>query len=698
MTRVLHRAIAHNYPVAVSGSGIHIRDAAGKHYIDASGGAAVSCLGHGHPDVLAAMHAQLDKLAYAHTSFFTTQVAEELADDLIAHAPQGIGHVYFVSGGSEAIEAALKMARQYFVETRRAAATPLHRPPAELSRQHAGCLGGRRQRMAAQAVRAAADRGASRLAVLRVSRTAAGRDAAGQYGERLAAGTRRQDQRTGPRYRHRLRRRNGRSARRLGAFPPVPGYFKRVREICDRHGILLILDEVMCGMGRTGTLHACEQEGIAPDLMAIAKGLGGGFAPIGAVLVQSKIFEAFAEGLGPLPARPHLPRPSAGLRRRARRAAGDPARQPARQCAPPGRASDAPAATSASATTITSATCAAAACSGPSSWWRTAAARRRSIPRYKLHARIKQQAMARGLMVYPMGGTIDGVRGDHVLLAPPFIVDARRHRYHRRAARRCGRCGDCVAELSTHLFMGDKAAMAWRIGVDIGGTFTDVALVDDASGRIGVAKVPTTPRDFAEGVLAALEHGDAALRHRRRPTSGCCRMPPRSSPTPSSRRRARAPRSSPRAAFATCWSCGARRAAISTTCSRIAPATLIPRRRRFEITERIGADGAVVTPLAEGEIDGLIAALKAARVRGDRGVAAVQLPQSGARAEARRAAARGAARTCPSISRREVLPEIREFERTSTTAVCAYVGPILASYLARLESATHSRGPAARST
>ncbi len=117
MTRVLQRSIAHSYPVAVRGEGIHIWDATGKQYIDASGGAAVSCLGHGHRDVLAAMHAQLDKLAYAHTSFFTTQVAEELGEDLVAHAPPGTSHVYFVSGGSEAIEAALKMARQYFVET-----------------------------------------------------------------------------------------------------------------------------------------------------------------------------------------------------------------------------------------------------------------------------------------------------------------------------------------------------------------------------------------------------------------------------------------------------------------------------------------------------------------------------------------------------------------------------------------------------
>ncbi|TMJ42447.1 MAG: aminotransferase class III-fold pyridoxal phosphate-dependent enzyme, partial [Alphaproteobacteria bacterium] len=116
MTHVLHRQIGQPYPVAASARGIAIRDAKGKEYIDASGGAAVSCLGHSHPDVLAAMHEQLDRLAYAHTSFFTTEVAEELADELIAHAPEGMSHVLLVSGGSEAIEAALKLARQYFVE------------------------------------------------------------------------------------------------------------------------------------------------------------------------------------------------------------------------------------------------------------------------------------------------------------------------------------------------------------------------------------------------------------------------------------------------------------------------------------------------------------------------------------------------------------------------------------------------------
>ena len=116
MTRILHRLIGQSYPVAATAQGVMIRDVSGKEYIDASAGAAVSCLGHSHPDVIAAMHEQLKQLAYAHTSFFTSQVAEELAEELITHAPQGIGHVFYVSGGSEAVEAAIKLARQYFVE------------------------------------------------------------------------------------------------------------------------------------------------------------------------------------------------------------------------------------------------------------------------------------------------------------------------------------------------------------------------------------------------------------------------------------------------------------------------------------------------------------------------------------------------------------------------------------------------------
>ena len=209
-----------------------------------------------------------------------------------------------------------------------------------------------------------------------------------------------------------------------GAVPAVAGYFRRIREICDRHGVLLILDEVMCGMGRTGTLHACEQDGVAPDLMTIAKGLGGGYQPIGAVLLSRRIFDAFAEGSGFFQhGHTYMCHPMACAAALAVQEviARD---RPARQRPGDGRASRRGASASGSATMPMSATSAAAAFSWGSSWSRTVRTKEPFDPKRKLNAKIKREAMARGLLVYPAGGTIDGVRGDHVLLAPPFIVDA----------------------------------------------------------------------------------------------------------------------------------------------------------------------------------------------------------------------------------------------------------------------------------
>jgi N-methylhydantoinase A len=231
--------------------------------------------------------------------------------------------------------------------------------------------------------------------------------------------------------------------------------------------------------------------------------------------------------------------------------------------------------------------------------------------------------------------------------------------------------------------------MTWRIGVDIGGTFTDVALVEEASGRIGVAKVPTTPADPAEGVLHALEA--AMTRYAvAAPEVGLL------SHATTIVTNAILEEKGARAALVTTRGfrdvLELRRSARANLYDLFQdpPATLIPRRRRFEITERVGADGAVVTPLAEDEIDGLVTALKAARVD----AVAVSLvfsflaPQHEQRLGARlRAALPGV----PIFLSSDVLPEIKEFERTSTTAVCAYVGPVLASYLARLEAAARSR-------
>jgi adenosylmethionine-8-amino-7-oxononanoate aminotransferase len=419
MTHLLHRAANVTPPIAVGGEGIEIIDASGKRYIDASGGAAVSCLGHNHPDVTAALHRQLDQLAYAHTSFFTTEIAERLGDRLIEDAPAGLSHVYLVSGGSEAIEAALKMARQYFVEK------------GEPRRRH---LIARRQSYHGNTLGALATGGnAWRRAqfrplliethhidpcfAYRYQEKAEGDEA---YAARAAQALEDKILELGP------DEVIGFVAETVvgataGAVPPVVDYFKRVRAICDKYGVLLILDEVMCGMGRTGALHACDKEGISPDLMTIAKGLGGGYQPIGAVLLSSAIFQAFAEGSGffqhghtymghPMAAaaalavqevirRDHLlanvEAQGERLQRRLEERFGNHAHVGDIRGRGLFRAIELVADRGAKAP---------------------------FDPAIKLHARIKREAMARGLMVYPMGGTIDGERGDHVLLAPPFIV------------------------------------------------------------------------------------------------------------------------------------------------------------------------------------------------------------------------------------------------------------------------------------
>jgi hypothetical protein len=418
---VLHRSIAHSYPVAVSGNGIFIRDETGKDYIDASAGAAVSCLGHSHPDVLAAMREQIETLEYAHTSFFTTRAAEALADDLVAHAPDGLDHVFYVSGGSEAIEAALKLARQYFVER----GEPNRRHVIARRQSYHGvtlgalAVGGRewqRRQFAPLLIET------HHVSPVYEYRDRAPHETAQAYGERLAHEFEAKVEELGAENVIAFVAEPVVGAT-LGAVPAVPGYFRAVRAICDRFGILLILDEVMCGMGRTGTLHACEQEGVRPDLLAVAKGLGGGYMPIGALMLRKEIFQALADGSGafahshtytghPLACAAALAvqlvirrddllanvrAQGAHLARRLKERFGNhPFVGDIR-----GR--------------------------GLFQGLELVADRGSKEPfdpARKLHARVKREAMTRGLMVYPMGGTVEGTRGDHVLLAPPFIISS----------------------------------------------------------------------------------------------------------------------------------------------------------------------------------------------------------------------------------------------------------------------------------
>lgn len=421
-THVMHRQLQQVPPTAVRGEGIYLFDAQGKRYLDASGGAAVSCLGHAHPDVLAAMHAQIDRLAYAHTGFFTTEVAEQLAHRLVETAPEGMSHVYFVSGGSEAMEAALKMARQYFVEI------------GQPQRQH---FIARRQSYHGNTLGALAIGGnawrrepfapllmpATHLSPCYPYRELADGETPELYGLRLAHELEETILRLGSdRVIAFVAETVGGAT--AGVLTPVPGYFRAVREVCDRHGVLLILDEVMCGMGRTGSLHACEQEGVVPDLLAIAKGLGGGYQPIGAVLAQRRLVETMRTGSGFFQhGHTYLGHAVAcaaslavqNVMERDRLipqvvARGDYlSRQLRERWAQHPHIGD---------------------IRGRGLFWGIELVRDRARktpfdPSRKLHARVKQQAMANGLMVYPMGGTVDGRQGDHILLAPPFIISER---------------------------------------------------------------------------------------------------------------------------------------------------------------------------------------------------------------------------------------------------------------------------------
>jgi hypothetical protein len=421
MGGLLHRQIHHRYPRAVGGDGIYLIDEDGKRYIDASGGAAVSCLGHQHPRVLAAMHAQLDRLTYAHTSFFTSDPAEALGEELLAGAPAGMSHVYLVSGGSEAVEAALKMARQYFVER------------GESQRRH---FISRRQSYHGNTLGALGVGGnawrRTQFAPILVDnhyidpcyeyRYRAASETTEEYGVRAADELEAKIRELGAENVIAFIAETVVGAT-LGAVPPAPGYLARVRDICTRHGILLILDEVMCGMGRTGTLHACAQDGVAPDLMTVAKGLGGGYAPIGATFLGKHIYEAFAQGSGLFQhGHTYIGHPLAcaaalAVQQTIRsdhllenvQARGKRLERALRE-----RFADHPHVGD---------------IRGRGLFWGVELVAERATkkpfdPARRLHANIKAGAMQRGLMVYPMGGTIDGRVGDHVLLAPPFICNA----------------------------------------------------------------------------------------------------------------------------------------------------------------------------------------------------------------------------------------------------------------------------------
>ncbi len=443
MSHVFYRQLAETYPVAVRGEGCEIIDRDGRRYLDASGGAAVSCLGHSHPRVIAAIKAQLDAIPYAHTGFFTSEPAEALAERLVAAAPPGMDRVYFVSGGSEAVEAALKLARQYHVER---GEPQRDRFIARRQSYHGNTLG-------ALAVGGNAWRrrlfeplliGVEHVTPCYPYRERRPGESDEAFVGRLVAEIEARIATVGPDRVIAFVAEPVVGAT-LGAVPALPGYFRRIRELLDRHGILLILDEVMCGMGRTGTLYACEQEGVVPDIVTIAKGLGAGYQPIGAMIVHRRVVEAVRRGSGFFQhGHTYMGHPTAcaaalavqeviaedDLLARVRRMGELLAQRLEDRFGQHPHVGD---------------------IRGRGLFRGLEFVRDRETkapfdPALRLHARIKKAAMARGLMCYPMGGTIDGRRGDHLLLAPPFIVSETE--IEAIVDRLDGALGDALAEIA----------------------------------------------------------------------------------------------------------------------------------------------------------------------------------------------------------------------------------------------------------
>ncbi len=419
-SRVLHRNLREASPMAIGGEGVWLISEDGRRILDGSGGAAVSCLGHRHPRVVEAMARQASKLAYAHTGFFSSEPAEALAEKLVGDEPGGLAFAYFVSGGSEAIESCIKLARQYFIER----GEPRRQNfIARRQSYHGNTLGAlaaggnawRREPYAPLLSSAF-----SHVTPAFAYHEKRDHESEAAFVARLAAELEAEFQRLGPDTVAAFMAEPVVGAT-SGCVAPPEGYFRAVRDICDRHGALLILDEVMCGMGRTGTRHAWEQEGISPDLQAIAKGLGGGYQPIGAMLASGQIIETIRQGSGSFQhGHTYLAHPIAcaaalevqnvisdeGLLGKVRERGAQLERRLTERFGNHRHVGD---------------------IRGRGLFWAIElvadrATRKPFDPALKLNQRIKTVAFDNGLACYPMGGTVDGRNGDHILLAPPYIA------------------------------------------------------------------------------------------------------------------------------------------------------------------------------------------------------------------------------------------------------------------------------------
>ena len=419
-SNILPRHTSYELPMAAYGDGCYIIDKNGKKYLDGSCGAAVSCLGHSDQTINDAIITQTKKLAFAHTSFFTNEPAEELAKLLSSNSPVGLDRVYFVSSGSEAIEASLKLAKQYFIEIGK---PKKHRVISRKQSYHGNTLG-------ALAVGGNAWRRSlfedllietSLISPCYKYRHQDANESEIDYGLRVADELEDEIIRLGPDNVMAFIAETVVGAT-AGALTPVEGYFERIREICTQYDVLLILDEVMCGMGRTGPLFACDEEKIIPDIITIAKGLGAGYQPIAAMMCQNFIYDAINQGSGffqhghtylghPIACAASL----AVVNKLIKESFYEKVIRKGKYLQ--------------KKLEITL---------GQNEYIGDIRGRglfrgvelvqnretKEPFPKnFNIAGKIKKRALDLGLICYPMQGTVDGTIGDHILIAPPFIIN-----------------------------------------------------------------------------------------------------------------------------------------------------------------------------------------------------------------------------------------------------------------------------------
>ena len=416
MSKVFYRNPAQDYPVAVRGEGVYLYDSTGKQYLDGSGGAAVSCLGHGHPEVISAIQSQVAQIAYAHTAFLTNEPQERLAARLCARFPGQDVQVYFLSGGSEANETAIKLARQYWLARGK---RDKHIVISRNQSYHGNTIGalsvsgnpGRRE------IFAPLLKDWPRVDPCYAYRHQGADESPEDYGLRAAHSLEKAIAEVGA---------DNVSAfiaetvvgATMGAVPPVRGYLKEIRDICDRHEVLLILDEVMCGCGRSGSYFSFEQDGIVPDIVTVAKGLGGGYQAIGAALARRFIHDTIVAEFGAFShGHTYIGHATACAAALAVSSVIDAENLLENVC-----------------DTGASLRAKLAESFGGKDFVGDIRGRGlfvglelvtdkvgKTPAEPALAGKIKQAAMDEGLIIYPGGGTCDGTTGAHVLLAPPFI-------------------------------------------------------------------------------------------------------------------------------------------------------------------------------------------------------------------------------------------------------------------------------------